>query len=253
MEPMKLFSKLNKERQSKCRHEYKFFVNEVDIALLQSRIEPLMEKDIHTGTSGIYQIRSVYFDDYWDTCYRQNEDGTDPRGKWRIRIYDGSDERISLEHKIKEKGMTRKESARITREWAEGFLQGIPLDMREASSQDAAALVQKFSGLMMVRRLLPRTIVEYERTPYVEKNGNVRVTIDRNIASGGCMEEFFERDIGKRPIMPAGRHVLEIKYDEYLPSYLKEQLELGNLRQTTFSKYYLCRRYEEKTIDTIRK
>ena len=35
----------------------------------------------------------------------------------------------------------------------------------------------------------------------------------------------------------------EVKFDEFLPSYIRENLEIGHLRQTSFSKYYLCRRY----------
>lgn len=39
-----------------------------------------------------------------------------------------------------------------------------------------------------------------------------------------------------------GQGLLEVKYDELLPDYIYEALQLGNMRQTTFSKYYLCRR-----------
>ena len=47
----------------------------------------------------------------------------------------------------------------------------------------------------------------------------------------------------KRPIMPVGQTLMEVKFDEFLPEYIKETLELGKLSQTAFSKYYLCRRY----------
>ena len=43
------------------------------------------------------------------------------------------------------------------------------------------------------------------------------------------------------PILPAGQHVLEVKFDEFLPDYVAQALELGQLRQTAFSKYYLSR------------
>ena len=35
---------------------------------------------------------------------------------------------------------------------------------------------------------------------------------------------------------------LEVKYDEVLPFTIAEQLEIGKLRQTAFSKYYLGRK-----------
>ena len=43
------------------------------------------------------------------------------------------------------------------------------------------------------------------------------------------------------PVLPAGMHVLEVKYDEFLPDIIAKQLEVGMLRQTAFSKYYLGR------------
>ena len=43
--------------------------------------------------------------------------------------------------------------------------------------------------------------------------------------------------------MPAGMHVLEVKYDEFLPDYIYKGIELENLQRTAFSKYYLCRKY----------
>jgi len=49
--------------------------------------------------------------------------------------------------------------------------------------------------------------------------------------------------------MPIGQHLIELKYDEFLPDFIKELLELNNLQRTTFSKYYLCRKYSmEGTI-----
>ena len=55
--------------------------------------------------------------------------------------------------------------------------------------------------------------------------------------------ESVDKNIYKRPIMPAGWHVLEVKFDEYLPDYIKSTLQLDSLKQTAFSKFYLCRKY----------
>lgn len=104
-------------------------------------------------------------------------------------------------------------------------------------------VLQKLNLLMRTRLMRPKVIVEYDRTPFVEKLGNTRVTFDRNIRSSDAVQSFLEKRIPGRPIMPAGRQILEVKYDEFLPDYLCRNLQLSRLRQTTFSKYYLCRRY----------
>ena len=86
-------------------------------------------------------------------------------------------------------------------------------------------------------------IVEYARIPYVCRDGNVRITLDMNISSSNRTECFLDPVIARRPVMEAGSHILEVKYDEFLPDYIKISLELGTLRQTSFSKFYLCRYY----------
>ena len=45
------------------------------------------------------------------------------------------------------------------------------------------------------------------------------------------------------PVLAAGQQLMEVKFDEYLPAFIKENLETGKLQQTSFSKYYLCRKY----------
>ena len=96
------------------RHELKYVVTAAELALLENRIKELVRPDAHAGADGMYHIRSLYFDDYYNSCYNENEIGTDPREKFRIRIYNESAARINLELKRKEHGMTQKLSCRLT-------------------------------------------------------------------------------------------------------------------------------------------
>ena len=221
------------------RNEIKYIVSETQLALLENRIRNLISPDRHAGPDGIYQIRSLYFDDYYNSCYKENEIGTDPREKFRIRIYNGSPERISLELKRKEHSMTQKLSCLLTEEQCRELMRGRPLP----ADASYPPVLQKLNLLMRTRLLRPKVIVEYDRAPYAERLGNTRVTLDRNIRSSDAISSFLEKKIPGRPIMPAGKQILEVKYDEFLPDYLYRNLMLSKLRQTTFSKYYLCRRY----------
>ena len=69
------------------RHEYKYLCTYSQLVLLRKRLESLLARDIHAGPEGTYLIRSVYFDDPNNSCYYENEDGVDPRSKYRLRIY----------------------------------------------------------------------------------------------------------------------------------------------------------------------
>lgn len=226
----------------KSRHEYKFQIDEKDIVLLKARIGGVMQMDAHAGGQGFYQIRSIYFDDFADTCYRQNEAGTDPRAKYRIRIYNAQDTHIRLEKKVKHSGKTRKYSAPLSREQADKLIEGKLLSMDAREYAKYPELLQQFLILMQTRRMQPKVMTVYDRTAYVDARGNVRVTLDRNIAASTDFSHFFEKDLIKEPILLPGRHLLEVKYDEFLPAHIKAGLDLGHLRQTTFSKYYLCRK-----------
>lgn len=221
------------------RHELKYVVTASQLALLENRMKGLVSLDSHVGPAGMYRIRSLYFDDYYDSCYIENEIGTDPREKFRIRIYNADPGRISLELKRKEHGMTQKLSCPLTREQCEELMRGRPLP----PDGSYPPVLQKLNLLMRTRMMKPKVIVEYDRVPFVDKLGNTRITLDKNIMSSDDILRFLEPEIHRRPVMEAGRHILEVKYDEFLPDYIYRNLQLNSLRQTAFSKYYLCRRY----------
>ena len=110
-------------------------------------------------------------------------------------------------------------------------------------NQEDPPVLQKLNLRMRTHLLRPRIIVEYDRVPYVDPLGNTRITEDLNIRSSSYVGGFLDQELPMRPIMPCGQQVLEVKYDEYLPDYLYRNLQLESLRQTAYSKYYLCRRY----------
>ena len=221
------------------RFEQKYYVNAVQLQLLRSRLSGLLQLDAHAGES-YYEIRSVYFDDIDNTCYQKNEAGVDDRAKYRIRAYNCSDSRIMLEKKIKQGGKTRKLSVPLTRQQCDVFLSGENLSLEQKDFEAYPPLLQQFCILIATRQMRPKVIVCYDRIPYIYKQGNVRVTFDLHISSSKEFDKFFDKNLPKRPIMSKGKHLMEVKYDEFLPRFIKDSLEIGSLSQTTFSKYFLC-------------
>ena len=211
--------------ENRFRHEFKYLSTLGQLKTIQVRLTGLIPLDPHVGPDGIYNIRSLYFDDYEDRYLKENEAGVDPREKFRIRIYNHSDSRISLELKRKVREKTQKLSCPITKEQCEMLMRG------------------EIPDIGKTRLLRPKVIVEYDRVPYIYPQGNVRITLDENIRSSSRVELFLEDQIPTRPILPAGQHILEVKYDEYLPDFIYRAVQLQGLHRTAFSKYYLCRRY----------
>lgn len=221
------------------RHEYKYRIDAMEKAVLQLCAQGVLERDAHAGENGEYLIRSLYFDSPEDTCFYENEDGVDPREKYRIRIYNCDSTRISLECKSKRQGMTKKTACLITKDQCERFMEGVIPDADESVSHGQRVLFYR----MREKNLRPVVIVQYTRAPYVAEAGNVRVTFDDAISSSNEIDAFLREDIPLRSVLPAGGSILEVKWDEFLPSYIKGQLELDSLQWTAFSKYYLCRKY----------
>ncbi len=119
------------------------------------------------------------------------------------------------------------------------------MDGRGISWEEAKdnPLLAKFFLWQELKDLKPKVIVEYDRIPFICPEGNVRITLDINIRSSGRVEDFMGEKILTRPIMPVGGHLLEVKYDEFLPDYIYRSIQMRGLSQTTFSKYYLCRKF----------
>lgn len=223
----------------KYRHEFKYLCTDAQLVMLKVRLKGIMSKDIHAGEDGRYLIKSLYFDDMDDSCLAENENGTAPREKYRIRIYNHDKSRICLECKRKENDKVNKRTCFLTQEQYDWLVWN-----RNAGELTCLPpLARKLLILKMSRKMEPKVIVSYERIPYVYPNGNVRVTFDRNIASSFRVEDFFRQDCGQRQILPSGQQLLEVKYDEYLPDHIYHALSLANMQRTTFSKYYLCRKY----------
>ncbi len=224
---------------SEYRHEYKYLCTMQKLLCIKNRIEAIMQPDSNVGVNGEYTIRSLYFDDYENRCFYENVNGTDPREKFRIRIYNGDASFIRLELKKKEHGKTKKLSCQLTEELCRMAMQGqnLPIDAVDS------AVYRKFCVQQNTRLLGPKVIVEYDRVPFVYYDGNVRVTFDLRMRSSNRFENFFEKEIPSRPIMPDNQHILEVKFDEYLPDFIYQSVQVEKLQQTTFSKYYMCRRY----------
>lgn len=219
------------------RHEYKYMIEARQEAILLVKTAGLIPRDIHVDSSGGYTIRSLYFDDRYDSCLKDNLYGADPRSKYRIRYYGHDLSHISLEKKTKYRMMTLKETCLITKEECEIFLKGeVPiLDV------DDSEIKKKLFTEVQTKGLIPKTIVTYHRVPFVYPGGNVRITFDQRLSSSHEVDKFLEGNYMTRPVFPLGQSLMEVKWDEVLPKHIKEVLKLEDLRWTAFSKYYMCR------------
>ena len=162
----------------------------------------------------------------------------DRREKFRLRYYNGDTTFILLEKKCKVNGLCSKEQAELTQEEVRAIAGG---DGRSLAGS-AAPLARELAFKMDTQGLRPRTIVDYTREPFVCVPGNVRVTLDYNIRTGMTCTEFLDPDC---VTIPAGDApvILEVKWDSFLPSVIRDIVQVPGTHTSAFSKYAACRVY----------
>ena len=220
------------------RHEWKHIINCGDAVILRQRLNAVMKKDVN-AVDGRYFIRSLYFDTPADTALREKIDGVSRREKFRIRFYNFDTSIIHLEKKSKVSGLCSKQSADLTEEQVAKIISGDIGWMKDSDDE----LIRELHRKMTVQQLRPKTIVDYWREPFVYEAGNVRVTIDYGIKTGLSSKNFFSKDCPTVSV-PDNPIVLEVKWDEFLPTVIRNAIQIGDRKTSAFSKYATCRVYD---------
>ena len=217
------------------RNEWKYLVSYPEAELLQRRLSPFLELD-KNAVGGEYMIRSLYFVDVNDSAYREKIMGVDFRKKWRIRIYNCSDKRISLERKTKNGSYIYKESAQLSREEFFRLLDGDYRFLLEKGSN----LCGEFYFECTSKLMRPKVIVDYDRTPLVMDAGTVRITFDKCVRAAIGSFDIFDAELPTLPAIEPGKLVLEVTYTAFLPQTIKRLLPLNGQEFSAFSKYAAC-------------
>ncbi len=220
----------------KYRHEFKHEISASDMIVLRTRLSAVMKKDPH-AIDGKYLVRSLYFDDWQDKALNDKLNGVNKREKFRIRYYNKDTSVIHLEKKSKINGMCLKQKTVLSSQMAQDIVNGNYEWMLESDD----SLITELYSKIMSHGLRPRTIVDYDREPFVFDAGNVRVTLDYNIRTGINCTDFLNPDC---ITLPTGAPlILEVKWDEYLPDIIRDIIQLPQCRTGNFSKYAACRIY----------
>ncbi|RVU55717.1 polyphosphate polymerase domain-containing protein [Anaerosphaera multitolerans] len=222
----------------KGRHELKHNLNYLDYMVLRKKLISVLPRDKNTKGRREYKISSLYFDTPKDEALREKINGVNHREKFRIRYYNDDYNLIKLEKKSKINNLTYKESKKICKEEVEKIIKGDVSWMLESKDPILIEFYSKYNSKL----LRPKTIVQYYREPFVFPAGNVRITFDRDIRRGMRVTDFFS---GAPVSIPAGEEeiILEVKYDEFLPGFIRDIVQLGNRQSTACSKYANCRIY----------
>ena len=228
------------QKPIKMRHEQKYYISQGDAYYLSTLLSRTMQRDKNADQYGEYHIRSLYFDDCFNSAMSDKLDGVKNRHKYRIRIYNYSDKVIRLERKSKHGDYISKLSCGISRDLAEQIIAGDPYGLETLNHP----LLQDVYRMMTTKLLRPAVIVDYIREAYIHPCEETRVTLDKQLRTGYLSSDLFNPQLPTYPCLDQNQTILEIKYNRRFPEFILPITSSIPAQRSAISKYTLCRRYE---------
>lgn len=218
------------------RTEKKYNISTISASNMKRIFSSALKSDKHNEGDG-YMVRSLYFDSYDDSDYYDKEDGYNYRKKIRLRIYSPDEEFAKLEKKEKVGNNQWKRSLTISKADALRLIDGDFSPLLEYGSNFAFEMYE----IMTIGLYRPRCIIEYDRMAFIVDSNDIRLTLDSNIRATESNFDLFSQDLQFYPVGYPDEVTLEVKYDNFLFSYIKEMLAVCDKKQVSSSKYIMGR------------
>ena len=223
------------------RKELKYLVSLQEVYHLKEKLGAVMQVDSHGDREG-YRVRSLYFDSLFDSDFEDKVAGYDNRQKIRLRVYNPSDQWAKLELKEKTGSAQRKRSLTIHREEAERMIKGDYTFLMERPE----AMAHQLYTYMLTKCYRPKCVVEYDRLAYFREENDVRVTFDSNLRATEADFNIWNEQLLLYPVTPPGEVTMEVKYNGFLYSYIKNIINQANRMQISNSKYCRARQISKR-------
>lgn len=218
------------------RYELKYYINYTDYKVLYEILNNHLVRD-EKGIKSKGYTRSLYFDTLYDKAYYEKQAGILNRKKYRLRIYDLDTKEIKFEIKSKLDHQIFKETAFINRK-----------DAIEVQKGNFDVLL-KYKNIILNKIYcdfkkephFPKAIIDYTREAFIFPFNDVRITFDKDIMVDSNNLDIFKKDILMKPLLRKGNLVIEIKYNHFLPLWIKKLIQIPRFERSAIGKYYLGR------------
>jgi hypothetical protein len=215
------------------RHEVKYYISYADYEYARHLLNTLMIRDPHQTHERGYFIRSLYFDDAYDTSVEEKLDGIEHRDKYRLRIYDPHQDWVKLERKRKNNQFVNKSSVTLSKAEALRMIDGDVDFLLEKESQSARSI---FFDLKR-KYMRPTVIVDYDREVYMLEYNEIRVTFDKNIRVNTSHLDLFNPDLETQTLQRPDTIIMEVKFNHCLPPWFPTLLKFDGTTAMAISKY----------------
>ncbi len=236
---------MTEQKELHLRHELKYYIDHFQYQLLRRKLAVVLKPDPHAGPDGRYHVRSLYFDDFMNTAFSEKMSGVTRRKKYRLRIYNCSDEYIKFERKTKRDQYVFKENVRLTREEADRIIAGDIAFLADSKNR----LLKTFYWESRSKLLHPVVIVDYYREAYVHPVGNVRITFDMDLHTSLGTVAFFDPNAFTMGVSEEQGVILEIKFDDVLPQHIRGLFPTTIRPRAAIGKFAICRTAQNAPLE----
>ena len=198
------------------REEVKYLLNLDEYSKKRDYLKKILIPDEHNNQQG-YLVRSLYFDTFDDRDFYEKEMGIELRRKIRLRVYDPKSKYAYLEIKQKQGKYQQKRSLKLEKKDAIDISKGIY-----------------------------EPLLKYKDVFALECYAYMKITFDRNIRSTESNFNVFDENLLTSPVLDNSNVILEVKYNGFLLSYIKDALKNSVKTNTSVSKYSLSRNISHK-------
>lgn len=218
------------------RKENKYIIPLEQAISLRNKLDWIMERDQH-GNDGRYLVRSQYYDSITNQDLLDNLSGMWEKRKIRLRTYSEQSDYVKLEYKCKSGSDGVKHSLQISKEEA-AKMENREFDFLLSYSEELALRLY----LKMTQYIYsPRAIVQYERLAYTYPVSDTRITFDSHTSTSTTPYGFQDNKLSLIPIQSQDRVIVEVKYNDFLPTPIKNCLIELDTSLISNSKYSQAR------------
>ena len=225
-----------------ARYEFKYILTAKKRVELEKDLHYFVELDpfVQNIPNHKYVVRSLYYDDPFNSAFHDKIDGLFARSKFRIRTYDQHAETMKtlfLEIKGRHNNLVFKHRTPVKINgfnW--GALHNGGLAKAIFENAEPCPVADQFYFDSIRKKLQPVALIDYERRPYFSKyDHNFRLTFDDHLRALATNTLFPNKNVTPKDIL-SGYTVLEMKFKHQTPSWFHRLIQTHELQKVSLSK-----------------
>ncbi len=242
------------ENKTLQRYEFKYFLPNEISKEIQNHVSRFMKIDKFASKNKKenYFVRSIYFEDAFNTNFEEKINGYRVRKKFRLRLYDEDINKSSIFLETKGRNLERTYKRRV-----ELNLNDIKIIKENKNLNNLLTKypnsdsIKEFIFETIKKDLKPKILIDYYRKPFINNNGlYFRLTFDQNLSCIKLDKSLDKVRMNQSISCKTGYTILEVKFDRSIPLWFHRIIQSYNLRRESISKFVLGMCYSKQGEET---